>query len=78
MEIVFGKERWAVRFPSRHTALCARKPLWKRTKLGLWSFARTELQRADTVGDGSSDSQAEWDESRKKHDCVLSEKDGWR
>ena len=65
LEFVFGKERWAVRFPSRHTALCERKPLSKRMLLGLWSFARTELQRADTIGDGSSDSQAEWYVSRK-------------
>ena len=65
LEFVLWKEKWAVRFPSRHTALCARKPLWTRTLLGLWSCARTELQRADTIGDGSSDSQAEWHESKK-------------
>ena len=64
LEFVFGKERWAVRFRSRHTALCARKPLWNRLVVGLWAFARTELQRADTIGDGSSDSHG-WYESTK-------------
>ena len=76
LEFVFGKERWAVRFPSRHTALCARKPLWKRMLLGLWSFARTELQRADTIGDGSSDSQAEWYESRKNTTAYFQKRMG--
>ena len=33
--------------------------------LGLWAFARTELQRAEIIGDGSSDSQAGWYESTK-------------
>ena len=65
LEFAFGKERWAVRFPSRHTALCARKPLWNRMLLGLWAFARTELQRAEIIGDGSSDSLAGWYESTK-------------